>query len=289
VLQGTVLAEAPLVRVSARTGAGLTDLQSALSACLAERPPRPDLNRPRLAVDRVFSLPGFGTIVTGTLLDGRCSLGNEIEVLPRGVRGRVRGLQTHKRKEETAVPGSRTAVNISGVDLDEIQRGDVVARPGDYRPTRRLDAQIRLLPEVSQPLTHNLQVKLFVGASEVVTRLRLLGVEELKPGESGWVQLEPVTPVVAVRGDRYILRRPSPGETLGGGVVVDPHPKGRHRRFSQPVLERLEALQHGSPEEVLLQAILGLAAAPAREAVERSNLAPETAQPALEALLRSGR
>lgn len=173
VLQNTVLQGAPIVRVSARMGWGIAELKAALSACLAERPPRPDLNRPRLPVDRVFTIAGFGTVVTGTLLDGRLQVGDEVEILPTGLRGRVRGLQTHKQKEQIAVPGSRTAVNISGVALDELQRGQVVAHPGNYRSTQRLDVHFRLLPDVSLPVKHNSEVKLFIGAAEVVARLRL--------------------------------------------------------------------------------------------------------------------
>jgi selenocysteine-specific elongation factor len=175
VLAGTVLETARLVRVSARTGEGIPELVTALEETLSGRLARPDLGRPRLPVDRVFTIAGFGTVVTGTLSDGRLRIGDEVEVLPSKIRGRVRGLQTHKRKEEAAVPGSRTAVNISGVTLDQIKRGEVVAHPGDYHPTRRLDVRLRLLPDASSPVRHNTEVKLYLGAAEVVARLRLLG------------------------------------------------------------------------------------------------------------------
>ena len=287
-LANTVLAGAPIVRVSARTGAGLPSLLSALSGCLAGRPPRPDLGRPRLPIDRIFTIAGFGTVVTGTLADGQLRVGDEVEILPAGRRGRVRGLQTHKRKEEVAVPGGRTAVNISGINVGEIQRGEVVALRGDYRPSRRLDVHFRLLADASLPVRHNMEVKLFIGAAEVVARLRLLGSEELLPGQEGWLQLELGQPVVAVRGDRYILRRPSPGETLGGGEVVDPHPKGRHKRFSAETLGRLESLARGSPADVLLQALMALAAAPLREVVAHSNLEKTSAAQAVAELFAEG-
>ncbi len=286
--EDTVLQDAPLVRVSARTGEGLAALRAELAKVLAENPPRPDLGRPRLPVDRVFTIAGFGTIVTGTLSDGRLSTGDEVEILPSGLHGRVRGLQSHKHKEDTAVPGSRTAVNISGVDVEEIERGSVVAHPGRYKPTRRLDVHFRLLPDVSGPLRHSTEVKLFIGASEVQARVRLLGVEELKPGEKGWLQLEPEQPVVAVRGDRYILRRPSPGETLGGGIVVEPHPPGRHKRFSEDVLRQLEALRQGSPSDVLFQAAVSAGLAPLRDIANRARLSSEQAVAALQELLESG-
>ena len=203
---GTVMENAQIIRVSAKTKTGLESLVSSLQSLLQQKPTRLDLNRPRLPIDRVFSMSGFGTIVTGTLLDGQLALGDEVEVLPSGQKGRVRGLQTHKRKEERAIPGSRTAVNISGVDTDTIQRGEVVVHPGQYQATRRVDVRVRLLKDVSSPLKHNSEVKVFVGASEAIASLRLLGTEELHPGEEAWIQLELRDPVVAVRGDRYSRR-----------------------------------------------------------------------------------
>jgi len=287
-LAGTVLGDAPIVRVSARTRQGLPELLQALNNCLIERPPRPDLGRPRLPIDRVFTMAGFGTVVTGTLIDGSLRSGDEIELLPPGLRGRVRGLQTHKQKEDMAVPGSRTAVNISGVNIEQVLRGYVVAHPADYRPTRRIDVQFRLLPDVSQAVEHNTRVKLFLGAAEVQARLRLLGSEQLTPGEQGWLQLELESPLVAVRGDRYILRRPSPGETLGGGMVIDPHPKGRHKRFSSDVLTRLEALAQGDPQDILLQALFSAGTASLSEVIERSHLDDQVASKAAQSLLAAG-
>lgn len=288
VLQGTVLQNAPLLRVSARTGQGLPELKQQLAAVLAQRPPRPDLGRPRLPVDRVFTIPGFGTVVTGTLSDGQLRQGDEVEILPSGLHGRIRSLQTHKKKEDAAVPGSRTAVNISGIDVEQVRRGDVLAQPGKYRPTQRLDVYFRLLPDASAPLKHNSEAKFFVGATEGLARVRLLGVEELAPGEEGWLQLELNDPLVAVRGDHYILRRPSPGETLGGGVVVDPHPARRHKRFDADLLARLAALRHGSPADILFQASLASGAAPARDLTARARLSAEIAAAAFQELLESG-
>lgn len=286
-VRGTVLENAPVIPVSAKTGQGVPELIRAVEECLAEKPPRPDLGRPRLPVDRVFTVAGFGTVVTGTLIDGQFKLGEEVEILPAGVKGRVRGLQTHKKKEQSAVPGSRTAMNISGVDVDEVRRGDVIAHPGRYRPTGLLDVHFRLLADASAPLKHSSDVKFFVGSSEVQARVRLLGTEELRPGEQGWLQLELREPVVVVRSDRYILRRPSPAETLGGGSVVDPYPKRRHRRFAGEVIAQLEALMRGSPGEVLAQAFLALGYASIKDAVTRSRLGTTQAQAAIAELAES--
>jgi selenocysteine-specific elongation factor len=284
----TVLQDAPIVRVSAKAKTGLDKLLSTLTEILGEEPARLDLGRPRLPIDRVFSMPGFGTVVTGTLSDGHLALGDEVVVLPSDAKGRVRGLQTHKKKEERAVPGSRTAINISSIAVEQIARGEVVAKPGQYQPTRRVDARIRLLKNVSQPVRHGNEVKVFVGASETMATLRLLGAEKLNPGEEGWIQLELRELVVAVRGDRYILRRPSPGETLGGGEIIDHQPKGRHKRFDQKVLNSLASLAEGSPADVLLEAALALNAAPVKEVVSRSRLEADPATKALQENMDNG-
>ncbi len=289
VLSGSVLEDAPVVRVSGRYQTGIAELMEALSQCLAERPPRIDYGRPRLPVDRVFSIAGFGTVVTGTLGDGYLKVGDEVEILPQKIRGRVRGLQTHKKKEEIAVPGSRTAVNISGVTVDQIHRGDVIAHIKDYRITGRFDARLNILPDASSALKHNIEVKLFIGSAEVQARLRVLGQEEIKPGEQGWVQLEVKQPIVTVRGDRYIIRRPSPGETLGGGVVLDPHPRGRHKRFSGPALDRLKALERGTPEDIFLQTLAASGIAPLKDIAANSGLGQEPLQEVIRVLAEDGR
>jgi selenocysteine-specific elongation factor len=287
-LKNTVLEKAPIVRVSSRTLQGIPELINSLSDCLINRPPRPDLGRPRLPIDRVFSMPGFGTVVTGTLSDGSLHTGDEVEILPLAIHTRIRGLQTHRRKEDTAIPGSRTAVNILGLNVDQLKRGDVITYPDSYQPSRRIDVRFRLLPNITQPLKHDTQVKFFLGAAEIQSRVRLLGSEELLPAEEGWLQLELDEPVVAIRGDRYILRRPSPGETLGGGVVVDPHPKGRHKRFSPQELSYLDTLARGTSAEILLQSMLALGIAPLQDVITRSNLDTITANHATMELITKG-
>lgn len=286
-VKNTVLQDAPIVRVSAKQKTGLDSLISQLQTLLETKPARPDLNRPRLPVDRVFSMSGFGTVVTGTLSDGRFTIGDEVEVMPNGLQGRIRGLQTHRQTEDTAVPGSRTAINISGVDTDSIRRGDVIVRPGQYQPARRLDARFRLLKDATTSIRHNDEVKFFTGASETIAVVRLLGTDELAPGREGWVQFEVREPVVTARGDRYIVRRPSPGETLGGGVIVDPQPKGRHKRFDEDVLRSLESLMQGSPADIFLEAAMALGMAPIREVAARSRLDRSQAESALRELTGS--
>ena len=277
ITRGTVLEEAPLIRVSSVTGLGLEELKYQLNNILSKKPARINLGRPRLPIDRVFSMSGFGTVVTGTLVDGELHVGEEIEILPAGISGRIRGLQMHKKKENQAFPGSRTAVNITGIGPDQVNRGDVVVLPGStYRPSSLVDVNLRVLPEISSSIRHNLDATLFVGTSEIQCRVRLLGVDELKPGEDGWLQLELKKPVVVEKGDRFILRRPSPGETLGGGLIVEPHPGARYKRFDQDMLTRLEKLNSGSPSEMFLQILFESGPTRLVELVNAAHLNHET-------------
>ncbi len=288
-VKGTVLQQAPIVRVSARTHTGLEALTATLAQVLRAASERPNLGRPRLPIDRVFSMSGFGTVVTGTLSDGTLSIGDEVLLLPSGVSGRIRGLQTHRKKVAQAVPGSRTAVNVSGLSVDQISRGEVLVHPGQYQPTRRVDARVRLLNSASAPLLHDREVKAFSGTSQTTATVRLLGVEELAGGQEGWIQLELRHPLVCVRGDPIVLRRPSPGETLGGGHVVDPQPAGRHKRFDKALLDSLDALAQGAPEDVLYEAAVALGPATLREMAARSHLTAEAAQAAGSKLVQSAK
>ncbi|PKO06840.1 MAG: selenocysteine-specific translation elongation factor [Chloroflexi bacterium HGW-Chloroflexi-3] len=270
--KNTILENATLIRVSAHTKAGIDQLIHTLQELLATVDPKPDFERARLPIDRVFSITGFGTIVTGTLLDGSLQIGQEVELLPAGNKVRIRGLQTHKKNSQIASPGSRTAVNLSGINVDEIQRGQVLASVGKYQPTQRFDADLRLLSSSNFSIKHNQTVKLFIGASEVLSRIRVLGKDEIKPGENGWVQFEPVSPVIGIRGDRFIIRIPSPGETIGGGMVVNPNPPRRHKRYSQDVIKQLEAYLKGTPDEIFLQAILDVGVGPFDKVIKKAKL-----------------
>ena len=285
-LSGTVLEDAPIIRVSARTGAGIDQLVLTLQEVLAGHPHRPDLGRPRLPVDRVFTLAGFGTIVTGTLIDGQLSVGDAVEVLPSGLEGRIRGLQTHKKAEDVAFPGSRTAVNITGISHDQIQRGDTLVHPGTFEPTKMIDVWFTLLPDAREPLRHNTEVKLFIGAAEVMARVRLLGVEELAPGKDAFLQLMLQNPIVALRQDRFIIRRPSPPATIGGGQVVDPHPHKRHKRYNTNRLDELEQLLVGTPEDILFQTAQKLGASSLDKIGKASGLEKEQAAEAAESLIK---
>ena len=241
----SALRQAPIVAVSSTTGSGLDELRTALDAELAKTAPRPDVGRPRLPVDRSFAMSGFGTVVTGTLVGGALQQGAELALLPAGRRVRIRGLQQHNRPVEEARPGSRTAVNLSGLDHSEVRRGDVLALPGTLPSSRRLDARLVVLPGVL-PLRHHQQLQMYHETSEVMIELNLLERDELRAGEAGWVQLFATQAVVALDGDRFILRVPSPAATVAGGVIVDSAPR-RHRRRDPVVLKDLAARERADP------------------------------------------
>lgn len=253
-LLGTALQGAPILPVSARTGAGIASLEAAIEHLLQETPVPPNTNQPRLPIDRVFAMSGFGTVVTGTLLGGSLRLGDEVALLPSGVRGRVRGLQRYRTPVETASPGSRLAVNISGVDKNEVKRGDVLTYPGQIHPTQLADIRFRHLPDVERALRHNAQVKFFAGTAETTAFVRLLDAETLPPGAEGWLQVRLDSPLALTKGERVILRYPSPSETIGGGIVVNVNPTRRWKRFNAEVIARLELQMQGSPAERIAQA-----------------------------------
>ncbi|MFP3975797.1 MAG: selenocysteine-specific translation elongation factor [Dehalococcoidia bacterium] len=245
----TVLDQAPVMAVSAMNREGLSELTDAIDHLLDEMPSRKDIGRPRLAIDRAFTIKGSGTVVTGTLIDGTLSLRQEVEVLPPGMRLYIRGLQTHKRSIETAVPGSRVAVNLGGVSKQDIERGMVITTPGWLKPTQLVDVKVRATADLHFPMKHNMTVSFHAGASETTGKMRLLDKEKIEAGDSGLAQVKVTNPIVVAKGDPFIVR--SSVGTLGGGEIIDAHPK-RHRRFQSNVLESLRAREEGSPEGVLL-------------------------------------
>src|SRR5581483_10113566 len=183
VLAPTTLAGSAIIPLSAYTGQGLPELVAELERLLDEAQERQNIARPRLPIDRVFTMTGFGTVVTGTLLDGTFKTGQEVEALPRGMKTRIRTLQTHRHAVEIAHPGSRVAINLTNVPRSELQRGNVVALPGQFQPSVLIDARVQLLADAVRPLKHNTQVDFYIGSEEVPASVRLLDRDELKPGE----------------------------------------------------------------------------------------------------------
>ena len=251
-LEGTTLEGAGIFPVSAFTGDGLPELIAAIDSLLEQAPPRRDIGRPRLPIDRSFVIAGFGTVVTGTLTEGTLSVGEDVELVPVGKGSRIRGLQSHRKSEETAQPGTRTAVNLAGVSQEEARRGDVLTVPGWLKPARTIDVQLRLVSSLLRPLRHNTTVSLHTGASETLCRVLLLDRDRLHPGDTGWAQLRLEQPVPVVKGDYLVIR--SAETTLGGGNVVSAQAR-RHRRNDASTIERLAMLQEGSGGEALLAAL----------------------------------
>ena len=283
-LSDTTMKDAPIVALSAVTGKGLDELKQALDRVLDAIEPRRDLGRPRLPIDRSFTVAGFGAVVTGTLIDGSLHLGQQVELVPSGRLVRIRGLQTHRKRLQMAVPGSRVAVNVAGVSHNEIERGEVVTAPGWLTSTSMIDAKVQVLKEAPRPLRHNTGVVFYAYTSECEARVRLLEEQELRPGEEGWAQVRLSKPVPLVKDDLFVLR--SPETTIGGGRVLDAHPR-RHRRRHQPTLERLRALEEGTLSEALLRALEAQSPLTPGELSQRVNVTNEEIGKALEEMAQA--
>lgn len=284
-IAATTLGGAAIVACSAVTRDGLDELTNALAAALDETPARRDIGRPRLPIDRVFTMSGFGTVVTGTLIDGTLLVGDEVEVTPGNLRARIRGIESHGRKVQVAPPGKRTAVNLAGLSVDELRRGLVLTAPGSLNSVQVIDVQLRAAGYIDRPLRHNLTVTFHTGSAEVEGRLLLLDCDELPPSGTAWAQVRLAEPVAAVKGDRFIIR--DSNDTLGGGRIVDTHVR-RHRRFHQPTLATLEALAQGSPTELVAIALARLEPVDLRDLLKDGALDAATARSAVEALVTSG-
>ncbi len=284
-LSTTSLKGAPIVPCSATTGAGLDELKNVIQDLLSRERMRPNTGRPRLPIDRVFTVAGFGTVVTGTLIDGELHLGQELEVQPGGLQARVRGLQSHRKKLETIPAGTRTAVNLGGLAVEDLRRGQVLGAPNTLKSTRALDARLRLIHD-AKPLRHNTEVSFHTGAAETLGKLSLLDRDELQPGDEAWVQVRLQDPVALARGDLFILRLPSPSMTVGGGTVVEAHAR-RHRRRQPAVLQQLEVLAQGTPEEIVLERLCSREPTDVESLVQRTGLAAAEARQAIANLLQA--
>ena len=254
-LDGSALAAAPIVHVSAQARTGLDELVATLDDVLARRRPRSDVGGARIPIDRVFTMPGFGTVITGALSGGPLRVGDQPQLYPGGRRVRVRGLQSHQITIDTAQPGRRVAVNLGGTNPSQTRRGDVLAVEGAVFETRRIDARLRMLSSAPRALKPGEDVALHVGAASRVARLRLLEAEPISPGASGWVQWRLDAPIAARRGDRYVIRRLSPATTIGGGRVA--RAQARHAPRGDPaVLEALARASAGDPHALIRDALL---------------------------------
>ena len=245
VLGGTFLDGCPIVACSATTGEGLPELLQTIQAQAGTVEPKRTQGIVRLPVDRVFTVKVFGTIVTGTLWSGTLSVGDEVAILPMGLASRVRRLQVHGQSVEQAAAGQRTAVNLPGLEVSQIERGDVLCLPGTLRASQSLDVTLSLLPDAPRPLVNRARVRFHLGTSERLARVVLLDREELQPGEQTYAHLRLESPSAALPHDRFVIRSYSPQFTIAGGSILDPNPP-KERRQRAKMIEHLRVLERGS-------------------------------------------
>jgi selenocysteine-specific elongation factor len=249
-LCGTFLEGKPIVPVSAKTGEGLPVLLETLRGLCEHLTPRSSTGPVRLPIDRVFTMRGFGAVVTGTLFSGSLHLEDRVDILPSGLSARVRGLQVHNQAVAAAVAGQRTAVNLQGIEKAELQRGDMLATPGRFPTTHMLDVTLTLLAEAPRPLKNRARVRFHMGTSEIMGRVILLDCDEIQPGAEAIAQLRLEAPVVTAPQDRYVLRSYSPVQTIGGGTILDVLP-AKHKRHRPQVMTQLTSLRDGSVADAL--------------------------------------
>lgn len=250
-LEGTFLENAPVMKVSAATGQGIPELIDMIEQLTADEVEQKDINTiPRLPIDRAFSMSGFGTVITGTLLAGSITKEDTLEMYPIGKECKIRSIQVHGQPVERCYAGQRVAINLSNIKKSEIKRGCVLAPPNNMKNTMMLDVKMNILPSSMRILTNHARLHLFTGTSEVLCRAILLDKEEIGPGESGYVQLRLEEEIALRRGDKFIVRFYSPMETIGGGVVLEPNPT-KKKRFHQETIEELERKESGSSEDII--------------------------------------
>ena len=248
-LEGTFLESSPVIPVSSVTGAGIKDLLGVLDSVASEIEKESDAGLFRLPVDRVFTMKGFGTVVTGTMISGDIRLGEDVEVLPQGVTAKVRGIQIHNQSATIAEAGQRTAINLQGVEKATIVRGDVLARPQTLKPSSRFDLYIEYLSNNTKKLKNRNLVRFHVGTNEVIGRMILLDREEMEPGSKGCAQIILESPIAAIARDRFVIRSYSPVTTIGGGLIIDPLPARKHKRNSEKILHEFDLLHSGTDLE----------------------------------------
>ncbi|QEK12052.1 selenocysteine-specific translation elongation factor [Crassaminicella thermophila] len=253
-IKGTFLEKAPIVSVSAINGEGLEELTRLIDS-MTEETETKDVNLPfRVPIDRVFSIAGFGTVITGTQIEGTIMEGDFLTIYPLGIQTRVRSLQVHGYNVKKTYAGQRVAINLANIKKDEIKRGDVLAPCNSMKPTMMLDVKVNLLKSAKRILENRSRLRLYHGTSEILCRIVLLDREELKPGESCYAQLRLEEKIVSKRGDHFVIRFYSPMETIGGGIILDPNPM-KHKRFRNEILGQLKLKEEGRPEQIIEQYI----------------------------------
>ena len=253
-IEDTFLKDSPIVRVSSTKGNGVEDVISLINQYAMELEDREVDEMPRLPVDRVFSISGFGTVVTGTLLSGKFEVGDEVQIFPGDTIGRIRNLQVHDKDSNVAYAGQRVAINIAGIKKEYVHRGSVIATVDSMKDTMMLDVKVKLLKSIDRFIENRTRLKLYIGTEEVLCRMILLDKDELHPNEEAYAQLRLEEKIVAKRGDRFILRFYSPMFTIGGGEILDPNPD-KKKRYDDDSIEELKILETGDPKHILEEII----------------------------------
>ena len=288
--KGTFLEGAPIIPVSSKTGEGIGELLKTLEGLSEEVEPRSSEGILRLPVDRSFTVKGFGTVITGTLLSGKVRVGDEVEILPKGLKTKVRGIQVHGKPVEEAFAGQRTAVNLASVSKEEVKRGDLLATPGYLKPTKMVDAVLELSKNASVIVESGFKVHFHHLTSETEGEVYLIDREELLPGERALVQIRLRDEIVPVYGDRFVVRNYSPARVIGGGWIVNPLPERKfRRRFREKFLEFIEPLVKDKKEELIFHLVSkfpGLLTE--KDFVQRLGLTPEEARKLVEEAVERG-
>ena len=277
-VKGTFLEKSPIVPVSAKTGENLETLKQELDKLAKDVAPKSPNGILRLPIDRVFTMKGFGTVITGTLLSGTISQDQEVDILPKGTTTKVRGIQSHNQAAQRAVAGQRTAVNLQGIEKDQISRGDTIVTRGFFTTTRNIDCSLSMLKQATRGIKTGTRIRFYNNTQESIGRAALVGTSELNPGDKGSVQFRLEQPVLIQHGDRFIIRFYSPMETLGGGMVLDPHPKRHKTSTMAESVKNLTVLENGTLEDKLAILIAGKALAGMEEAAILGSIAADKSE-----------
>ena len=277
-VKGTFLEKAPIVPVSAKSGENLDRLKQELDKLAKAVAPKSPNGILRLPIDRVFTMKGFGTVITGTLLSGTISQDQEVDILPKGITTKVRGIQSHNQAAQRAIAGQRTAVNLQGVEKDQISRGDTIVTKGFFKTTRNLDCSLFMLKQATRGIKTGTRIRFYNNTQEAIGRVTLVGSNELNPGDEGYVQFRLEQPVLIQHGDRFIIRFYSPMETLGGGMVLNPHPRRHRNSTMQESVKNLGILDTGSLDERIGVIVAGRALAGMEEAEVIGSVAADKAE-----------
>ncbi len=289
-VKGSFLENAPIISVSSVTGEDIPQLKIILNELINKVEPKPDRGIFRMPIDRCFTIKGFGTVVAGTILSGNIKLGDRVELLPQNKIARIRGIQIHNQSVNSGTLGSRSALNLIGIEKEEILRGNVLATVGYYHPTLFINASLYLLKDTPEPLKNMTRIRIHLGTAEIMARIVLLNEKDLKPGNEGLIQLRLESPTVCDWNDRFVIRSYTPSRTIGGGVILESNPN-KARRFDNELIERLKTIRLGDPENIMEQHLLksGYIAKTIDNLAKETTLALSDAQKIIEKLIQNNK